>query len=307
MTLRLALLGIGKIARDQHIPTIAASPDFELVAAVSRHGAADGVPNYPTLKALLDSGTSFDAIGMCQPPQARFEAAMEALGAGLHVLLEKPPGATLAETAILADLAAEKGVTLYASWHSRFAAGVPAAARWLADKTVSSASVIWKEDVRRWHPGQTWIWQPGGLGVFDPGINAISIVTDILPRPFYLKTSALSVPVNTATPIAADLLFHDTAGAPVTFAFDFLQQGEQTWQIEIVTTGGTLLLTEGGAKLAIDGVAQPVAEQTEYAGVYQRFADLIKGRRSEVDVRPLQHAADACLNGSVTQVEAFIE
>jgi D-galactose 1-dehydrogenase len=42
-------------------------------------------------------------------------------------------------------------------------------------------NVIWREDVRVWHPGQDWIWQPGGLGVFDPGINALSIITHILP------------------------------------------------------------------------------------------------------------------------------
>ena len=41
--------------------------------------------------------------------------------------------------------------------------------------------VTWKEDVRHWHPGQQWIWEAGGFGVFDPGINALSIVTKIMP------------------------------------------------------------------------------------------------------------------------------
>ena len=47
----------------------------------------------------------------------------------------------------------------------------------LAGKTVRAMAVNWKEDVRRWHPGQKWIWTSGGFGVFDPGINALSIVT----------------------------------------------------------------------------------------------------------------------------------
>jgi D-galactose 1-dehydrogenase len=54
--------------------------------------------------------------------------------------------------------------------------------------------VEWKEDVRQWHPGQQWIWQPGGLGVFDPGINALSIVTWMLPRPIFLTASELVFP-----------------------------------------------------------------------------------------------------------------
>jgi D-galactose 1-dehydrogenase len=30
-------------------------------------------------------------------------------------------------------------------------------------------------------PGQRWIWEPGGFGVFDPGINAFSIATGFSP------------------------------------------------------------------------------------------------------------------------------
>jgi D-galactose 1-dehydrogenase len=26
------------------------------------------------------------------------------------------------------------------------------------------------------------VFEPGGMGVFDPGINALSILTEILPR-----------------------------------------------------------------------------------------------------------------------------
>jgi len=41
--IRLALVGLGKIARDQHLPAIAADGRFELVAAASRSAALDGV------------------------------------------------------------------------------------------------------------------------------------------------------------------------------------------------------------------------------------------------------------------------
>ena len=95
------------------------------------------------------------------------------------------------------------GVSLFAAWHSRFAAGVAPARAWLAERKIDSVSIVWREDVRVWHPGQAWIWQPGGLGVFDPGINALSIATHILPRPFFLKDATLILPDNRAAPIAA--------------------------------------------------------------------------------------------------------
>ena len=49
----------------------------------------------------------------------------------------------------------------------------------------------WKEDVTHWHPGQKWIWQAGGLGVFDPGINGLSILTRIMPHGIFLTGAEL--------------------------------------------------------------------------------------------------------------------
>src|SRR3546814_4182786 len=88
-------------------------------------------------------------------------------------MLEKPPGATLSEVHALEALARKQGRTLFATWHSREAAAVEPARALLATRKIRSVRVEWKEDVRHWHPGQAWIWEPGGLGVFDPGINAL--------------------------------------------------------------------------------------------------------------------------------------
>src|SRR4029453_2276001 len=133
-----------------------------------------------------DAVPSINAVSLCMPPQFRYEAAHKALAAGKHVFLEKPPGATLSEVADLETMAAAKGVSLFASWHSRYAPAVEPAKAFLASTRIKSVRVIWKEDVRYWHPNQAWIWQAGGLGVFDPGINALSIVTHILPRAAFI-------------------------------------------------------------------------------------------------------------------------
>src|SRR3546814_1601187 len=92
-------------------------------------------------------------------------------------MLEKPPAATTTEICALADHARARGVTLFATWHSREAAGVAGARDWLSGKRIRAAHIRWKEDIRRWHPGQEWILDAGGFGVFDPGINALSIMT----------------------------------------------------------------------------------------------------------------------------------
>ncbi|QVM83473.1 Gfo/Idh/MocA family protein [Novosphingobium decolorationis] len=303
--IRIAIVGLGKIARDQHIPAIRGNGNFDIAATVSPHSPPmEGIPQFASIEELLEKGPAVDAVALCTPPQVRYDIAVTALKAGMHVFLEKPPGATLAEVEALKDRADKAGVTLFASWHSRFAAGVAPARAWLAERTVKSAKIVWREDVRVWHPGQDWIWQPGGLGVFDPGINALSIITHILPRPMFLKDATLSLPANRAAPIAADIDFQDTAGAPIHMDLDWRQTGPQSWDITVETDAGELKLSSGGAVLTLPSGTER-NEDLEYAGLYARFANLIRGGRSDVDVAPMRLVADAFLRGKRETVDEF--
>ncbi|QOL82747.1 Gfo/Idh/MocA family protein [Pseudooceanicola spongiae] len=304
----IALIGIGKIAVDQHVPAIAASSDWELAATVSRAGTVDGVDAYTDFDVLLAERPEIRVISLCLPPVPRFEYASKALKAGRHVMLEKPPGATLSECHALEAMAKAKGVSLYATWHSREADKVAAAKDWLSDKTLKSFRVTWKEDVRRWHPGQDWIFEAGGLGVFDPGINALSIVTKILPDAIHLTASTLLFPQNRQAPIAAELKFFHPGGADVSAVFDFRQEGEQTWAIEAVCEEGTMLLTHGGAQMFVDGVAQGATEtglHGEYPRLYANMAALVRAGGIDMDLSPMRHVADAFLLGRRETVVPF--
>jgi D-galactose 1-dehydrogenase len=305
--IRIAIVGVGKIARDQHVPSIHGNCDFLLDATVSTGDGLDGVANFPTLDALLRERPDIEAVALCMPPQVRFEYAAAAIAAGKHVLLEKPPGATIAEVEALVAMARERQVSLFATWHSRFAAGVDRARDWLGDKRIQHMQITWKEDVRRWHPGQAWIWEAGGLGVFDPGINALSIVTAILPKPMHVTRSILEFPDGRDAPIAARLSFAGEDGATGEADFDWRQTGPQTWDIAIATDQGKLLLSNGGASLAIDGVSALSEDDGEYAAIYRRFADLIRRRDIDVDLAPLVHVADAFMLGRRVVVEPFSE
>ena len=303
--INLAIVGIGKIVRDQHLPAVAANADYRLVAAASRHGRVEGIDNFNSIGEMLAAVPSIDAVSLCMPPQYRYAAAVEALAAGKHVFLEKPPGATLSEVADLAALADTQGVSLFASWHSRYAPAVEAAREFLAGTRIRSMRVAWKEDVRQWHPGQEWIWQPGGLGVFDPGINALSIVTRILPRPVFATAATLEFPANRDAPIAAAIRFSDAAGLDLEAEFDWRQTGRQSWDIVASTDAGEMVLSEGGAKLSVDGVRVHEAPEQEYPMLYRRFAGIIRAGRSDVDLAPLRHVADAFMLGRRKVVEPF--
>ena len=300
----VALVGVGKIARDQHIPAIAADPDFTLVAGVSRHATIDGVPNFADLDSFLADGPPA-VVALCVPPEARTAMALKALAAGRDVLLEKPPAATLGEVELMIEAARAKDAVLFATWHSRFAPAVAEAKAWLAGRTPRSVSVVWKEDVRRWHPNQAWIWQAGGFGVFDPGINALSLLTEILPGPFTVGSAKLVVPSNCETPIASDFAMTGPGGYPVSVALDWRQEGPQSWDITVETDDGRLEVSEGGAAMRVDGVEVSRAPEREYPLIYRRFADLLGGGRSDVDVQPLRIIADTFLIGTRETTDAF--
>ncbi|BBQ02232.1 dehydrogenase (plasmid) [Burkholderia sp. SFA1] len=305
---KLGVVGIGKIARDQHLPAIAAQQGFELVACASRNASVEGVRNYEDIGALLAAEPSLDAISLCAPPQVRYEQALAALEAGKHVMLEKPPGASVSEVVALHDIARARGCTLFASWHSRAASAVEPARAWLASKeagALRSVEVRWKEDVRRWHPGQQWIWEPGGLGVFDPGINALSIVTRILPHEVALRAATLTTPSDTSTPIAAELDCVATNGAPVRAVFDWRHGPVEEWDIDIETDAGRLSMREGGKRLSIAGKDIVLPAEREYPALYERFHELVATKQSDVDVRPLALVADAFLTGRPIETEPF--
>ncbi|MFN3972153.1 MAG: Gfo/Idh/MocA family protein [Gemmobacter sp.] len=299
----IALVGIGKIARDQHVPALAASPDWQLAATVSRAGSVAGIDSYTDFDRMLAERPDIGTVSLCMPPVPRYAYAEAALRAGRHVMLEKPPGATLAEVHALQTLATANGLTLYATWHSRMAHAVAPARDWLRGRAVRRAHVTWREDVRKWHPGQDWVFDPGGMGVFDPGINALSILTHILPAPVHLTAATLTFPANRHTPIAAALTF----SGQVTADFDWRQTGPQTWDIEIDTDGGHLALRMGGNRLEIDGagVAGENSIMGEYPALYARMAALVAAGWSDVDLAPMVHVADAMTLGRRLTTDPF--
>jgi D-galactose 1-dehydrogenase len=307
--IKVAVIGVGKIAVDQHLPVIAKSGDFELVGVVSQRGvSAPGVPTFPDAAALY-RGSDVEAVAICTPPHVRHALAREALAAGKQVMLEKPPAATLAEMHDLDHAARGAGCVIMATWHSQFNAAVDAAKARLKGKTLRHLAVEWKEDVRRWHPGQDWIWDAGNFGVFDPGINALSILTKIAPSPLFVKSATLHYPENRDTPIAASLRFSSLGATPdahLSAEFDWRQESEQSWNIDVETAEGeTLRLTHGGSRLSVDGAASVDAPREEYEAIYARFAELVRSGESEMDSAPFQLVGDAFMVGARRTVARF--
>ena len=308
---RIGIVGYGKIAQDQHEPSIRDSPDFEL-AAVSNAGATAtpaGTPAFATYAEMLQSVPDLDAVAICTPPGPRRAIARDVLAAGRHALLEKPPAGTVTEVTDIGEAARAAGKVVFTTYHAQHNAAVKRAAERLAGKTVKTLEVTWKEDVRRWHPGQEWVFSAGGFGVFDPGINALSILSRILPAPVFVRSAELSFPKGRDAPIAAALVLGTDApqdSQTLTVALDWRQEGPQTWEIDVETADGLKLkLSNGGSRLEVEGEAAFDGPPDEYPDIYREFAALLAADTSKLDPAPFQLVADCFMLGRRVEVEAF--
>jgi D-galactose 1-dehydrogenase/L-arabinose 1- dehydrogenase len=206
-------------------------------------------------------------------------------------MLEKPPAASLIDLAAITQAAHAAEVSLFASWHAREAPGVAVARDWLAGRSIEAIRVRWLEDIRIWHPGQEWILTSVGLGVFDPGINAFSILTALLRPRIEVVHAELVRPAGHDAALSARI-GAISGGTVIDIELDFLHDGPPCWDIDIVSNGAVLRLTDGGHHISIDGVAQPLAATHEYAMLYRRFAHLIEQGVSDVDAAPLRLVED---------------
>jgi D-galactose 1-dehydrogenase len=306
--IRIGIVGLGKIARDHHIPSIAANSAFHLAGVVSRHAHLPGTPNFLALDDMLTALPELDAVAICTPPQVHYEAARLALARGKHVLLEKPPCSSIAQLEELVRAATAARRTLYAAWHSQHASGVAATERLLRQRVLHRVQVTWMEDVRQWHPGQRWLHEPGGFGVFDAGINALSLLTRLVPDPIFARSARLSVPSNWAAPIAAEIELETSNGVPISAALDYRYPDAPKWEIVFTTDLGTVKLSDGGATLTLDQSNEArsgIALEPEYAAIYRHLNELIQQGLSDVDARPLQCVADVYLIARHIVVDPF--
>ena len=154
----------------------------------------------------------------------------------------------------------------------------------------------------KWHPGQAWLWQDGGFGVFDPGINALSILTQLYPLDWSVSEPSFDVPSNSGMPMAAKFRLVNKY-AQVDVALNFGPTERETWAIHLeAVSGETLDLTQGGASLSVNGSPAISGEDEEYTGLYRRFAELVATGQSDFDTSPLEIVNAAFSSARVSKI-----
>ncbi len=121
--IRYGVLGFGHMGT-YHVNVLSSLPGVELVGVcdqdpVKGKTATDkyGVPAFQNPADLI---SKVDALSICLPTSLHYEASLQALEAGRHILIEKPMTPTYAEALALVNLAEKKKCLLHVGHVERF-------------------------------------------------------------------------------------------------------------------------------------------------------------------------------------------
>lgn len=125
-TIKLGIVGCGKVAEGGHIPAALSASSVELVAVVdSNPERLDYIVGSFGLSCLGTTSRTelagrVDAVVLPLPNHLHYSVASEFLNTGVHVLCEKPLATTTREAERLCDLAEARGLTLAVGYMKRF-------------------------------------------------------------------------------------------------------------------------------------------------------------------------------------------
>jgi len=126
MSLKIAVIGCGSIAKHRHLPEYAANKHVEITAVCDIVGerAEEAAAKYEA-KAYTDyqemlKQDDIDAVSVCLPNYLHAPVSVDALNAGKHVLCEKPMATSAEEADQMIEAARRNGKKLMIGHNQRF-------------------------------------------------------------------------------------------------------------------------------------------------------------------------------------------
>lgn len=277
MTVRVAVVGCGTVARTGHLPSLRLGGDADVVALASRSlrsaerardawGSGTATTDWQAAVARPD----VDAVHVCVPNALHHEVASAALRAGKHVLVEKPITTTLADADELVSLAEREGLLLGVGFDGRCAPALQELHR-----RVPGIGLVRHVDVafghtgpEDWAPDSTWfrdVSLSGGGVLIDLGVHALDVLRWCVGDVEEVVAARLEGPVEDEATLELRLVGGATATVRVSW-----RETEPVFDFRFAGEGGTLRL-DGGRLLHDDReVAVPEPTARGSAGAFAR-------------------------------------
>ena len=184
MSIRVGIIGCGKIAQIRHIPEYAANPNAEVygfydinIARAEELARNHGGKAYSSYQELL-ADPEIDAVSVCAANHVHAEISIAALKAGKHVLCEKPMAITLEECEAMVAAAKEAGKYLMIGQNQRLAKAHVKAKELIAQGAIGK--VLTFRTIFGHGGPETWSVDPGkNTWFFDKSKAAMGAMADL--------------------------------------------------------------------------------------------------------------------------------
>ena len=184
MTIKIGIIGCGKIAQVRHLPEYDEHPEAKIwgLFDINQQRAQElaqqyGAKAYESYEAML-ADPEIDAVSVCAANFAHAEISVAALNAGKHVLCEKPMAVTLSECEAMVEAAKKNGKYLMIG-HNQRLAKAHTTARQLIGEGLIGRIVTFRTTFGHGGP-ETWSVDPGkNVWFFDKSKAAMGAMADL--------------------------------------------------------------------------------------------------------------------------------
>ena len=281
--IRLAVIGTGAISQVVHVPILAERKDVELVALADADAAkADTIAHRFNIAEVIEpkealTRDDLDAVVLCTPNNTHEEMALEALGAGKHVLVERP----------IATSAAGAGAYLAVGHPHRFRPEVAALRSFVAGGELGELYAVRGSWLTRQVPLLRATWRQskaasGGGAMMDLGVPALDLCLWIVGFPNIRSVSCVVHKGEYEVEDAATLMFESEDG--IVFSMEVsnrLFAGEDRYYTRVMGTEGSgsfppleIHKQLGGRPLEVTPrQPRPRGGENPYTNAYRRLLD----------------------------------
>ena len=296
MRVRVGLIGLGKAGVQHAAGCVKAADAVSIVAAADPLPAAAaeatrlGCAHYPDWREMIARET-LDAVIVSLPHGLLAEAATASAERGLHVLLEKPMGVSLAEADRVRAAARGSGARVMVNFVHRFRGEYRHAKMLLENGAIGKPVVVLDAITSGRSPLPGWVWDRemagGGMMMYN-GVHSIDRLIWLAGSPIERISGAVSTatyPVELEdTAVAAITFRNGTLGVMVQHKAD-TPQTVGDWRTTIWgTRGGIRLLSGGGLEVISDKerATMSITEDDRFYGAVREFATAIQTGRQPI-------------------------
>ena len=197
--LRVGIIGVGTIAKLAHLPAYKNRKDVEVIAfadvekervleeaTVYAEATGQVVPAVYSSALEMLQKEELDAVSICTPNTSHVELALQALEAGVNVLLEKPMATELKDAEALVEAAKKSGKILMVGMSHRYREDVAVLKRYIDNGDLGDIYYAKTRILRRRGTPRGWFTdkdKSGGGPLMDIGVHAIDLTWWLLGCP----------------------------------------------------------------------------------------------------------------------------